>query len=147
MDILVLGRGLMGPTMAKDCCGDPEVTKVTGCDVDSKKLMKAKKYVESTKFDTAVVNVTDHDSLVEIMKGYDIVIHGTASKFSLNALRAAMEAQIDIVDLAGGGYPQDGVIYDGGRGSRDNSNAKMWSRPRADRHTLRPSHPHAGPCR
>jgi lysine 6-dehydrogenase len=112
MKVLVLGMGLMGPTIAKDCCTDPEVTKVTGCDIDEGKLEEVKKYVDSPKFDTAVVSVTDHDALVEIMKGYDLVIHGTASRFSINALRAAMEAKIDIVDLAGGGYPQEGIIYD-----------------------------------
>ena len=112
MKVLVLGMGLMGPTIAKDCCIDLDVTKVTGCDIYEGKLEEAKKYVDSPKFDTAVVSVTDHDALVEIMKGYDLVIHGTASRFSLNALKAAMEAKIDIVDLAGGGYPQEGSIYD-----------------------------------
>jgi lysine 6-dehydrogenase len=112
MDILVLGMGLMGPTIAKDCCEDQEVTKVTGCDVDPRKLEEAKNQVGSPKFDTAVVDVTDHDSLVKIMKGYDVVTHGTASRFSMKALKAAIEAEVDIVDLAGGGYPQDGVIYD-----------------------------------
>lgn len=112
MDILVLGMGLMGPTIAKDCCEDPEVGIVTGCDVDLRKLEEAKNYVRSPKFDTAVVDVTDHRGLVKIMKGYDVVIHGTTSRFSMNALKAAIEAKVDIVDLAGGGYPQDGVVYD-----------------------------------
>ena len=112
MNILVLGMGLMGPTIAKDCCVDPEVTKVTGCDIDAEKLREAEKYVCSPKFDTTVVSVTNHEALVETMKGYDLVINGTASRFSVNALRAAMEAKIDIVDLAGGGYPQEGGIYD-----------------------------------
>jgi len=112
MDILVLGMGLMGPTIAKDCCEDPEVGIVTGCDVDLRKLEEAKNYVESPKFDTAAVDVTDHRGLVKIMKGYDVVIHGTTSRFSMNALKAAIEAKVDIVDLAGGGYPQDGVVYD-----------------------------------
>ncbi len=112
MNILVLGMGLMGPTIAKDCCADPEVTKVTGCDIDSRKLVEAKNYVDSPKFDTTVASVTDHDGLVKIMKGYDVVIHGTASRFSINALKASMEAKVNIVDLAGGGYPQEGDIYD-----------------------------------
>ena len=112
MKILVLGMGLMGPTIAKDCCSDADVAKVTGCDIDAGKLAEAVKYVDSPKFDTAVVSVTDHGALVKIMKGYDVVIHGTASRFSLNALEAAMEAKVDIVDLAGGGYPQDGAIYE-----------------------------------
>ncbi len=112
MNILVLGMGLMGPTIAKDCCADPEVVKVTGCDIDSRKLEEAKNYVKSPKFDTAVISVTDHKGLVKNMRGYNIVVHGTASRFSMNALKAAMEAKVDILDLAGGGYPQEGDIYD-----------------------------------
>lgn len=111
MNILVIGMGLMGPTIATDCCDDPAVAKVTGCDIDPEKLEEAKRLVGSPKFHTAVVDITNHHALVENMKGCDVVIHGTASRFSLNALRAAMEAGVDILDLAGGGYPQEGSIY------------------------------------
>jgi len=112
MRILILGMGLMGPTIAKDCAEDPMVTKVTGCDIDKKKLDDAQKYVKNPKFDTGILSVLDHEKLVNKMKDYDLIIHGTASRFSINALRAAMEAKVNIVDLAGGGYPQEGEIYD-----------------------------------
>ncbi len=104
--------GLMGPTIAKDCAEAPEVSKVTGCDIDKKKLDDAVKYVNNSKFDTRYLSVLDHEKLVKKMKEYDLVIHGTAAKFSINALRAAMEAKVNIVDLAGGGYPQEGKLYD-----------------------------------
>ncbi|MBN2335305.1 saccharopine dehydrogenase NADP-binding domain-containing protein [Candidatus Bathyarchaeota archaeon] len=112
MKVLVLGMGLMGPTVAKDCCGDPEVTKVTGCDIDAKKLKEAEAYVGDAKFDTAVLSVTDHETLVKKMKDYDLIINGTASRFSMNVLEAAMQAKVNIVDLAGGGYPQEGEMYE-----------------------------------
>ncbi|MCB2173210.1 saccharopine dehydrogenase NADP-binding domain-containing protein [archaeon] len=111
MKILVLGMGLMGPTIAKDCAEDPMVTKVTGCDIDKKKLDEAKKYVNNKKFDIEVLSVLDHEKVVKKMKDYDLVIHGTAARFSIHALKAAMEAKVNIVDLAGGGYPQDGPLY------------------------------------
>ena len=102
----------MGPTIAKDCAEDPDVTRVTGADIDMAKLEESAKYVNNSKFDITELSVLDHDKLVETMKDYDLVIHGTASRFSMNALKAAMEAKINLVDLAGGGYPQEGEIYE-----------------------------------
>ena len=112
MRILILGMGLMGPTIAKDCAEDPDVTRVTGADIDMAKLEESAKYVNNSKFDIIKLSVLDHDKLVETMKDYDLVIHGTAARFSMNALKAAMEAKINLVDLAGGGYPQEGEIYE-----------------------------------
>jgi len=111
MKILVLGMGLMGPAVAKDCAEDPKAVKVTGCDIDDAKLAAAKKYVGNKKFDTKKVDITSHESLVSAMKGYDVVVNSTAAKFSQNVLKAAMAAKVNVVDLAGGGYPQDGDIY------------------------------------
>jgi lysine 6-dehydrogenase len=111
MKILVLGMGLMGPAVAKDCAEDPKAVKVTGCDIDDAKLKAAKKYVSNKKFDTKKVDITSHESLVSAMKGYDVVVNSTAAKFSQNVLKAAMAAKVNVVDLAGGGYPQDGDIY------------------------------------
>lgn len=102
----------MGPTIAKDCAEDPEVTRVTGADIDMARLEESAKYVNNSKFDITKLSVLDHGKLVEKMKEYDLVIHGTAARFSINALRAAMEAKVNIVDLAGGGYVQEGEIYD-----------------------------------
>ncbi|MFA5869655.1 MAG: saccharopine dehydrogenase C-terminal domain-containing protein [Candidatus Bathyarchaeia archaeon] len=112
MKILVLGMGLMGPTVAKDCAEDPKVEKVTGCDIDEVKLKAAKKLVSNKKFDTKKVNITSHEELVKAMKGYDVAVNSTAAKFSMGVLKAAMEVGVNVVDLAGGGYPQDGEIYD-----------------------------------
>ena len=112
MRILILGLGLMGPTIAKDCAEADDVTKVTGCDIDQARLDEVYKYVDNPKFDVEVLSVLDHHKMVSKMKGYDLVIHGTVSRFSMNALKAAIEAKVNIVDLAGGGYPQEGEIYD-----------------------------------
>lgn len=102
----------MGPTIAKDCAEDPDVKRVTGADIDKARLDESAKYVKNPKFDTTVLSVLDHDKLVEKMKEYDLVIHGTVARFSMNALKAAMEAKVNLVDLAGGGYPQEGEIYE-----------------------------------
>ncbi len=84
---------------------------VTGCDIDDIKLKAAKKYVDNKKFDTKKVDITNQEQLVAAMKGYDVVVNSTAAKFSMDVLKAAIEAKVNIVDLAGGGYPQEGDIY------------------------------------
>jgi lysine 6-dehydrogenase len=112
MRILILGMGLMGPTIAKDCAEAAEVSKVTGCDIDKNKLTESLEYVKNSKFDIEELSVLDYDKMVKKMKAYDLVIHGTASRFSINVLRAAMEAKVNLVDLAGGGYPQEGKLYE-----------------------------------
>jgi len=110
--ILVLGMGLMGPTVARDCAGEPEVSKVLGCDIDDAKLEAAKKYVDDLKFGTLKVDVTDHNALVKAFRGFDVVVNCTAAKLSLSILDATMEAKVDLLDLAGGGYPHEGDVYD-----------------------------------
>jgi lysine 6-dehydrogenase len=104
--------GLMGPTIAKDCVEAHDVSKVIGCDIEREKLDEALVYVNHPNFEVLELSVLDHDKLVNVMKGVDVVINGTAARFSINALEAAMEANADIVDLAGGGYPQEGELYE-----------------------------------
>ncbi len=111
MKIIVLGMGLMGPTVAKDCVEDQSVESVTGCDIDETKLKSAENYVESKKFLTKKVNITEHRELVSALSGYSVVVNCTAARFSMNVLRAAMEAKVNLIDMAGGGYPQEGDLY------------------------------------
>jgi lysine 6-dehydrogenase len=111
MKILILGMGLMGPTIAKDCSKDPNAKTITGCDIDDIKLKAAERYVDNKKFHTKKVDITKQEQLVSAMKGYDVVVNSTAAKFSMDVLRAAIQARVNIVDLAGGGYPQIGEVY------------------------------------
>ena len=65
---MVLGCGLMGPTIAKDCAENNDVTKVLACDIDKEKLQKTVNFVSSSKLKTAILDVTDHKALVKKMK-------------------------------------------------------------------------------
>ena len=111
MNIVVLGMGLMGPTVAKDCVKDKNVDKVTGLDFDEAKLNAAKSYVDNKKFIANKIDITNHKQLIEALSGNNVVVNSTAAKFSVNVLNAAMEAKVNVLDMAGGGYPQDGPLY------------------------------------
>jgi lysine 6-dehydrogenase len=110
--IVVLGCGLMGPTIARDCAEDASVSRVLACDIDYERLEKAEEFVSNPKLETAKLSVTDHGALVEHLRGFDVVVNATAARFSLGVLEAAMEAGIDVVDLSGGGYPLEGELYE-----------------------------------
>lgn len=103
MNIVVLGMGLMGPTVAKDCVKDKNVEKVIGLDFDEAKLNDAKSYVDDEKFTAKKVDITNHKQLVEALIGNNVVVNCTAAKFSLNVLDAAMEAKVNVLDMAGEG--------------------------------------------
>jgi lysine 6-dehydrogenase len=102
----------MGPTIARDCVESDEVSKVVIGDIDEEKLEKAERSIGNSNLETAKLSVTDHNGLVNHMKGFDVVVNATAAKFALGVLEAAMEAGVNVVDLSGGGYPLEGEIYD-----------------------------------
>lgn len=110
--ILVLGCGLMGPAIAKDCAESEEVSRVVGCDIDEDKLGKTAEFVANKKFETVKLDITDHESLVKHIAGFDVVVNASAARFSMGVLKAAMEAGVNLVDLAGAEYPLEGDFYD-----------------------------------
>ena len=110
--IMVLGCGLMGPTIARDCAGDPAVSEVLACDIDEEKLRRAEEFVSNPKLETEILSVTDHGALVDRMRGFDVAVNATAARFSMGVLEAAMEAGVDVVDLGGGSYLLEGDLYD-----------------------------------
>lgn len=110
--VLVLGCGLMGPVVARDCAESVEVSQVTACDIDQGKLDRCSAFVDSPKLRAVKLDIADHEALVERMRGFDVAVNATAARFSLGVVRAAMEAGVNVVDLAGGGYPQEGELYE-----------------------------------
>jgi lysine 6-dehydrogenase len=110
--IAVLGCGLMGPTVARDCAEDSAVSRVLACDMDEERLRKAEEFVSNPKLEIAKLSVADHGALVERMREFDVVVNATAAGFSLGVLEAAMDAGVDVVDLSGGSYPLEGELYD-----------------------------------
>jgi lysine 6-dehydrogenase len=111
MRILVLGCGLMGPVIAKDCTEDNEVAKIVGCDFDEEQLRKCSKFVSNRKFGTSKLDLTDYETLVDKLDSFDVAINASAAQFSSHILKAAVKAGVNLVDLSGVWYPLDGDIY------------------------------------
>ena len=109
--ILVLGCGLMGPVIAKDCSESDYVTAVVGCDIDEEQLKRCSKIVSNAKFETSKLDLTDYGAIVKRLEGFDVVVNASASEFSLDVLKASMETGVDVVDLSDVNYPLKGDIH------------------------------------
>ncbi len=104
MKILVLGSGLMGPAAAYNAMSDPDVERVTLCDIDQESLQRALgKLSGAPGGDTLTAlqfDLADHDGAVRLFAGYDVVLAALPWSASMLAFRAALEAKVPIVDLA-----------------------------------------------
>ena len=98
MKILVLGCGLMGLAAAKDLVGNDEVSKLTINDIDKEKLEQVAK-LKSEKLATRSVDIMNRDALIELMKDFDVIINALPHELSIIALKAAIDAGVNTVDM------------------------------------------------
>lgn len=98
----------MGPTLAMDCVESGEVDEVLLIDIDEKRLSEVQDWLgHPGKLRTLKQSVLDREGLVECLRGFDVAAvalpmmdpHGLIE----NAWWGAIEAGVDIVDLAGPG--------------------------------------------
>jgi len=100
MRILVLGVGKQGSVLVKDLIESHEVSEVVAGDIDIKKLNRHIDRLASEKVRAEQINVTDHTKLVKLMKGgFDVVANALPWTYSVGVAKAAIEANINCVDL------------------------------------------------
>jgi len=103
MKVLILGSGLMGPAAAYNAMIDPDVSRVTLCDVDEQQLDAAQAKLEGMqggeKLDTVVLDVRDEDAAARLMADYDVVLGALPPVLIPAGIRAAVAAKTPLVDL------------------------------------------------
>ena len=92
MKVLILGAGNVGKAIAYDLSNDFEVW---AGDIDQNRLEEVKAYAHPIK-----VDASDFGSLVENIKGFDLVVDALPGRFGFRTLKAAIEAGMDIVDVS-----------------------------------------------
>ena len=114
MKIAVIGAGLMGPILAKDCIESDEVSTVCLIDIDEKRLTEVTEVLGNPeKLSTLKQSVLERENLVNALKGYDVAAvalpFNDPYRLIENAWGGAIEAGVDVVDLEG---PGDLAGYD-----------------------------------
>ena len=101
MKIAVIGAGLMGPAITKDCLEDQGVKEVLLIDIDAERLNKvAEELGNPAKLKTIVQDVTDREGLAKVLKGYDAVGVALLRPLNTNAIWGAIDAGVGVVELS-----------------------------------------------
>ena len=104
MKILVLGSGLMGPAAAFNAMSDPQVSRVTICDMDEGQLAAAQaKLVElpgGEKLTTKLLDLSDQAATTQLIEDFDAVVAALPRPAIPLGIRAAVAAKRPLVDLS-----------------------------------------------
>jgi len=104
MKILVLGSGLMGPAAAYNAIIDPDVTKVTLCDLSQQQLDAAHAKLSGLKGGEKLTlvahDLSDEPATANLMAEYDAIVAALPKGAIPAGMRAATVAQTPLVDLS-----------------------------------------------
>ncbi|MGB8509798.1 MAG: saccharopine dehydrogenase NADP-binding domain-containing protein, partial [Pyrinomonadaceae bacterium] len=102
MKILVLGAGRMGLGAAYDLAHNSAgIEAVTVADLDVGRARAVVETVGNSRLGAAQIDVSDHASVVELMRGHDACISCVTYSYNLALARAAIEARTNFCDLGG----------------------------------------------
>ncbi len=124
MKVLILGgAGKMAEAIERDLLDTDldmegaDISELVIADMNPETVNARAEELQSPKVSTAVVDVADHDALVHLIKGHDIVVNAALTPFTLKALKAALKAGVNIITLVdvvvptvtAGGAPLDEI--------------------------------------
>ena len=92
MKVLVLGAGNVGRAIAWDL---REEFDIHVGDVSEERLKAVSEFATTLK-----VNAANFDELVEVMKGFELVVGALPGRFGYQSVKAAIRAGVDMVDVS-----------------------------------------------
>lgn len=102
MRITVLGgAGKMGGIATQTLANDPRVDEVVIADINAEQAQAVMDYLDSPKLRFQQVDIRDHDSFVESLRGSQALVNATVYYTNLPAMEACLEAGVPYVDLGG----------------------------------------------
>jgi len=109
MKAIVLGSGKIGSIMAKDFARSMEGAQLTLSDISGERAKAAASSIEGADWTT--IDTSDPARLTETLGGFDLVMGALPGDFGYVALKAAVEAGVDMLDVAF--TPEDPMELDG----------------------------------
>jgi len=102
MRITVIGgAGKMACISVQDLANDPRVDEVIIADLNLDQAKIVEETIKSPKIKSLRVDVNDHSSLVELMKGSDVCLNGTVFYTNLAVMEACLSAGVHYTDMGG----------------------------------------------
>ena len=97
-NILVLGTGAQGSTVAQRMDEEPNVNRIICADADHKAVDELVKMLN--KAEGAYVDANDVDSIIKVAEGVDLIVNALPIRFAPNVLDAALAVKADYQDFA-----------------------------------------------
>jgi len=107
--VLVLGCGNIGSVIARNFAESMEECEIVVADREEERAKKVASSIEDAAWIT--VDATDYAGLVEVLRGFNLVIGALPGDYGYQALKAAIEAGVDMVDVSF--TPEDPLELDG----------------------------------
>jgi len=96
--IIVLGCGKIGSVIARDFAESVDGAEVVVADKSERMAEAAASRIREAEWTS--VDATDYAGLVESVRGFDLVIGALPGDYGYQALRAAVEAGVDMLDVS-----------------------------------------------
>ncbi|MCW4048390.1 MAG: saccharopine dehydrogenase family protein [Candidatus Bathyarchaeota archaeon] len=109
MKVIVLGSGKIGAIMGKEFANCFEGTNITMADINEERAQKAASDIPEADWTT--IDTTNASSLVDKLKGNDLVLGALPGDYGYISLKAAVEAKVNILDVSFS--PEDPMSLDG----------------------------------
>lgn len=101
-EILVLGGpGAMGEQATRDLARESRFTRVVVADIDEARAVALVRSLDDPRLVARRVDVSDEAALVELFRGFPVVLNCTSYRFGLSVTRAAIAAGANLLDLGG----------------------------------------------
>jgi len=84
-----------------------DISDVLVTDINEESIKERIAWLNDKKFSAKVIDATDYDSLVSVMRGYDVAMNvARTPQMRLIATKAALEAGANYIDSGAGGIRQ-----------------------------------------
>lgn len=111
MKVGVLGSGLMGKETARDLVASEGVTAVGLADIELARAQSVVDQLKSDKLTAYEVDASNHESLANYMKQFDVIVNALFYSFNEKVAKTAIEVGVHSVDLGGHiGHMTDKVL-------------------------------------
>jgi lysine 6-dehydrogenase len=101
MKVFVLGAGMMGRAVVYDLGGAREVRAIAVADFDRARAHELARKFGRGKAQALLADVRDTQHLAGLLRNCDVLVNCTQYNWNLDAMRAALAARVNYLDLGG----------------------------------------------
>ena len=108
MKVLILGgAGLVAEAIERDLLeiDGEEVSKITVADIDQEKIKNRIEDLHSPKVSPVLLDICNHEVLLKLIREHDVVVNAAAAITTLAAVKAALQAGVNIIGVLGVDLP------------------------------------------